>query len=370
MRGAAYAEFINHYKIKISTHAPHARRGGCADKHEPKSFQFLLTRLMRGAATAVKYSLHSSQFLLTRLMRGAAINCKPKNNMLFISTHAPHARRGRLRQQTRTKIFSISTHAPHARRGYLGPSIFFPRHLFLLTRLMRGAARIAGCFRRISLKFLLTRLMRGAACHIPVYVLCHSLFLLTRLMRGAASAGSINNRKNRISTHAPHARRGAPVFQCFVCQFNFYSRASCEARQGADLLEADLWDFYSRASCEARLRLKTNHSSIMISTHAPHARRGRGANLRGANLQDFYSRASCEARHRNSCRSPMFPSFLLTRLMRGAAASRFIPDTGLEISTHAPHARRGLDSLPSCPGLERFLLTRLMRGAAIAIPRV
>ena len=72
--------------------------------------------------------------------------------------------------------------------------------------------------------------------------------------------------------------------------------------------------------------------------------------------------------------------------MRGAAASLFIPDTGLEISTHAPHARRGprffgnflqrvdFYSRASCEARQAqiaaqltgivFLLTRLMRGAA------
>ena len=57
---------------------------------------------------------------------------------------------------------------------------------------------------------------------------------------------------------------------------NFYSRASCEARLDQVRYLLDISNFYSRASCEAR------HSgsvparlNLHISTHAPHARRGR-----------------------------------------------------------------------------------------------
>ena len=102
---------------KISTHAPHARRGEFNTIHATTIRFFLLTRLMRGAASSTQstqqqfvffYSRAScearrlwgmmtysgTQFLLTRLMRGAAtlstIICRSSS----ISTHAPHARRG------------------------------------------------------------------------------------------------------------------------------------------------------------------------------------------------------------------------------------------------------------------------------------
>ena len=50
--------------------------------------------------------------------------------------------------------------------------------------------------------------------------------------------------------------------------------------------------------------------------------------------------------------------------MRGAAEGLRDVETGLKISTHAPHARRG----DLCDGSNsdlKFLLTRLMRGAAL-----
>ena len=56
-------------------------------------------------------------------------------------------------------------------------------------------------------------------------------------------------------------------------------------------------NFYSRASCEARRSIFfKNEISTIISTHAPHARRGKMAGELGFSEQHFYSRASCEAR--------------------------------------------------------------------------
>ena len=111
---------------------------------------------------------------------------------------------------------------------------------------------------------------------------------------------------------------------------------------------------------------ETEHTDI--STHAPHARRGgraMGASpgntrflltrlMRGAanaanqakkGADDFYSRASCEARRLRACSDRPSCGFLLTRLMRGAAVSQDTsPTEDMPISTHAPHARRGIVS--------------------------
>ena len=79
----------------------------------------------------------------------------------------------------------------------------------------------------------------------------------------------------------------------------------------------------------------------MISTHAPHARRGTNLCYKNGDIGNFYSRASCEARplHANLPR-PLI-QFLLTRLMRGAANILYYTSHYLWISTHAPHAWRG-----------------------------
>ena len=205
MRGAAYTIRPLISGLTISTHAPHARRG------------------------KKRFSICSGD---------------------RISTHAPHARRGTadmLRRARQPDFYSrascearhfgvalfaslktISTHAPHARRGFDQISLE-PAEKFLLTRLMRGAARSTRDGKPI-IRFLLTRLMRGAAycliyfppnitisTHAPharrgfvrlLFSTQAAAFLLTRLMRGAAKKPRYDELKPDISTHAPHARRG------------------------------------------------------------------------------------------------------------------------------------------------------------------
>ena len=122
-----------------------------------------------------------------------------------------------------------------------------------------------------------------------------------------------------------------------------------------------------------------------ISTHAPHARRGgitqnvddllqflltrlmRGAASSTQSTQQqfvfFYSRASCEARLLFGSSLIQSAEFLLTRLMRGAALCHHFVFSVCHISTHAPHARRGITGRSTRNRSELFLLTRLMRGA-------
>ena len=98
-------------------------------------------------------------------------------------------------------------------------------------------------------------------------------FLLTRLMRGATMYQIDVLSNLSISTHAPHARRDPLPKVSSTQPPNFYSRASCEARQSPTLPENLTDDFYSRASCEARLQEAKARQDLFISTHAPHARR-------------------------------------------------------------------------------------------------
>ena len=56
-----------------------------------------------------------------------------------------------------------------------------------------------------------------------------------------------------ISTHAPRVRRDPSSSALRVSRSNFYSRASCEARQSHHGWYYPVYHFYSRASCEARL---------------------------------------------------------------------------------------------------------------------
>ena len=191
----------------------------------------------------------AAPFLLTRLMRGAAFTARRTGLRLLISTHAPHARRGSdkawginellisthapharrgwdsLRKWTGSRI---STHAPHARRGmpagleYRNHGNFYSRascearpnkfppsiaEIHFYSRASCEARPINYIDKLQIMKFLLTRLMRGAATKM-LGRRSILLFLLTRLMRGAAFFD----------------------FPSPKTQYNFYSRASCEAR--------------------------------------------------------------------------------------------------------------------------------------------
>ena len=146
---------------------------------------------------------------------------------------------------------------------------------------------------------------------------------------------------------------------------DFYSHASCEARQLNPLTLPLLLYFYSHASCEARLifislflqilaflltrllrgatlRMAFQIQKMYISTHTPLARRDlpdlkefrsithfyshascearRAVPAKKNNIPYFYSHASCEARLVDVAHKVFNVTFLLTRLLRGATA--------------------------------------------------
>ena len=117
-------------------------------------------------------------------------------------------------------------------------------------------------------------------------------------MRGAAPSIIETLTAGLISTHAPHARRGEEQAE-LIQALNISTHAPHARRGSRGLLPGGLlFDFYSRASCEARRYRK---AGLSMETY-------------------FYSRASCEARL--PVRRVLYTNqrkFLLTRLMRGAA---------------------------------------------------
>ena len=159
---------------------------------------------MRGATYIPCSNLRARQFLLTRLMRGATTMAKQTETFTNISTHAPHARRDR-KTLVAVLVILISTHAPHARRDLrpisscLGALDFYSR-ASCEARLYRAALRI---FFEISTH---APHARRDGRHLPYWSMA------------------------AISTHAPHARRDSYVSLIWVLQYDFYSRASCEAR--------------------------------------------------------------------------------------------------------------------------------------------
>ena len=99
-------------------------------------------------------------------------------------------------------------------------------------------------------------------------------FLLTRLLRGATRLPLCLQEHIYISTHTPLARRDGESRYLATLKYNFYSHASCEARQRVIKALLKPPNFYSHASCEAR------------HCHIPET----------IPYQHFYSHASCEAR--------------------------------------------------------------------------
>ena len=71
--------------------------------------------------------------------------------------------------------------------------------------------------------------MRGATIYLIRFLII-VIFLLTRLMRGATVISDSDEFGNKISTHAPLARRDNSMVEKMAAEINFYSRASCEAR--------------------------------------------------------------------------------------------------------------------------------------------
>ena len=188
--------------------------------------------------------------------------------------------------------------------------------------------------------FLLTRLLRGATNGIYLFGMNCRISTHAPLARRDAPISAVLSRSS-ISTHAPLARRDCDRRELFAphpisthaplarrdgrdfrrikpTYIYFYSRASCEARLPLQNLSSKHYYFYSRASCEAR---PTPSDSKIVETY-------------------FYSRASCEARLYLLYFFKTTSPFLLTRLLRGA--------TGKHYFAFYAH---------------RFLLTRLLRGA-------
>ena len=142
---------------------------------------------------------------------------------------------------------------------------------------MRGAAR--NCRRSFRKHYnFYSRASCEARLCVIVNVTVASTFLLTRLMRGAASSVSVDTYSFTY----------------------FYSRASCEARPASSSTHLSFFSFLlTRLMRGAALEYGQLTYSMMISTHAPHARRGAGVNTSSCGYINFYSRASCEARPQN-----------------------------------------------------------------------
>ena len=125
------------------------------------------------------------------------------------------------------------------------------------------------------------------------------IFLLTRLLRGATNGIYLFGMNCRISTHAPLARRDAPISAVL-------SRSSISTHAPLARRDYHYKTFLPNTiiSTHAPLARRDQRRLIQkqqkpISTHAPLARRDYIYFTSSKLLHHFYSRASCEARPEN-----------------------------------------------------------------------
>ena len=144
----------------------------------------------------------------------------------------------------------LSIHAPHARRDYNDPQGLLRQRIFQSSHLMRGATV---CRHHDN------RGLHGISIHAP-HTRCDSrrsnksmvlLFQSTHPMRGATADCEVCEEICEISIHAPHARCDWTSSCTGTWLLNFNPRTQYGVRQ-------------------ARLGIKTDKDPISI--HAPHAR--------------------------------------------------------------------------------------------------
>ena len=250
LRGATQTERMKRPSWMISTHTPLARRDERNVKRNFERFQFLLTRLLRGATAFQPAGTMSWTFLLTRLLRGATYTLTSSAEDHAISTHTPLARRDR-KDDDDAQEGDISTHTPLARRDLslmctsplcsnfyshapCGARLSFPLHTSCPSDFYSHApcgARHSNGMNMLEIANFYSHAPCGAR---PMYVLEPDFryqFLLTRPMRGATVIFLPFPPSGRISTHTPLARRDENRGTESLLDQNFYSHASCEARQ-------------------------------------------------------------------------------------------------------------------------------------------
>ena len=136
---------------------------------------------MRGATSTGRVCCYKYQFLLTRLMRGATLSLRKEKPKPEISTHAPHARRDP----------TCSLRMSH-------------EMLFLLTRLMRGATIPDATEYKTIFNFY-SRASCEARQRCSFKQGTENSFLLTRLMRGATATFSMHDSsRSHKSTRGGH----------------------------------------------------------------------------------------------------------------------------------------------------------------------
>ena len=211
---------------RISIHAPHARR----DPHSKYCHDIAPDFNPRAPCEArperTGGSERSPGFQSTRPMRGATHPVLDGGAALYISIHAPHARRDPPRRQNS------------------------PAAIFQSTRPMRGATLPGRCRRNeLLISIHAPHARRDQNCPIYAIVKMISIHAPHARRDAALCAG---RKFRRISIHAPHARRDDITLGALEVVKDFNPRAPCEARHRCCSSFVIGINFNPRAPCEAR----------------------------------------------------------------------------------------------------------------------
>ena len=145
----------------------------------------------------------------------------------------------------------ISTHTPHAGRDY---------------RLAAGCDCIKNFYSHAPC---------GARQKSVAGNMNRGRFLLTRPMRGATQFLEVALKKNKISTHTPHAGRDGKPSPCYTKTIEISTHTPHAGRDFRQFsIVFHFIHFYSHAPCGARhITTLPVKRKIWISTHTPHAGR-------------------------------------------------------------------------------------------------
>ncbi len=135
---------------------------------------------------------------------------------------------------------------------------------------------------------------------MPLSTVPAHLFLLTRLLRGATIPQLLDRHSKNISTHTPRAGRDHFNNISMQIRNNFYSHAPCGARLDSAVSSSLACSFLlTRPVRGATAFLERPAKYQKISTHTPRAGRDQPVRCHLDPFYHFYSHAPCGARLTN-----------------------------------------------------------------------
>ncbi len=211
--------------------------------------------------------------------------------------------------------------------------------MFYYNFFLASDSAFCNCFCCIGYIVLLCA---SASCRLCTS--CHNYYYYIRLYWwGATISVNVLTRRRSISIHAPRVRCDPHPPETGREQSHFNPRTSCEVRHSNDTTWGD---------------------NLSISIHAPRVRCDDISPKRWYSIYNFNPRTSCEVRLHGRYLPIIHLLFQSTHLVWGATYTSFCPETGRQISIHAPRVRCDL-LLPLPILIFVFQSTHLVWGATL-----